>query len=206
MTTRLDVFIDFVCPFCFLFEKTLAEVKRDRDVVVNLRPFELRPHPIPTLRPEDDYLPRIWRNAVYPAAQRVGIPISLPSTSPQPRTERAFMVMQLARENDKLEEFSRAMFSAFFQEDRNIGELDVIVDVATSVGLNAADAASAFWSNERRERQLLDQDYATRAVGVNSVPAMMVAGELVRGVPDAARLKAIIDASSEDISHPGERP
>ncbi|RAE70787.1 thioredoxin, partial [Burkholderia multivorans] len=68
MTTKIDVFVDYVCPFCFLVEGAIEELKRDRDVDVTIRPFELRPDPVPTLRPEDDYLPRIWRDAVYPMA------------------------------------------------------------------------------------------------------------------------------------------
>lgn len=97
MTTKIDVFVDYVCPFCFLVEPAIDELKRDRDVEVTIRPFELRPDPVPTLRPEDDYLPRVWQQSVYPMADRVGIPMTLPSISPQPRTEKAFMVLQLAR-------------------------------------------------------------------------------------------------------------
>ena len=100
MTTQVDVFVDYVCPFCFLVEPALEELKRDRDVAVTIRPFELRPGPVPTLRPEDNYLPHIWKEAVYPMAERVGVPVTLPSVSPQPRTETAFMVLQLAHERD----------------------------------------------------------------------------------------------------------
>lgn len=43
--------MDYVCPFCFLVENAIEELKRDRDVKVRIRPFELRPDPVPTLRP-----------------------------------------------------------------------------------------------------------------------------------------------------------
>ena len=93
MSTTVEVFIDYVCPFCFLVEGTIDELKRECDVNLVIRPFELRLKPIPTLRPEDDYLPRIWKDSVYPMSHQVGIPISLPSVSPQPRTQKAFMVL-----------------------------------------------------------------------------------------------------------------
>lgn len=41
MTTNIDVFIDDVCPFYFLVEPTIEDLKRDRDVEVAIRPFEL---------------------------------------------------------------------------------------------------------------------------------------------------------------------
>ncbi|MFT9772506.1 DsbA family oxidoreductase [Brevibacterium casei] len=197
MTTKIDVFIDYVCPFCFLIEGAIKELKRDRDVDVTIRPFELRPDPVPTLRPEDDYLPRIWKDAVYPMAERLHVPITLPTVSPQPRTEKAFMVLQLAQEHGRAEEYSEAMFSAFFHDDRDIGDDTVILEVAESVGLERSEVEAAVRSEERRARQQADQDHAANTVGITSVPAILVDGQLVRGVPSAARLKKIVDAVAE---------
>lgn len=193
MTTKVDVFVDYVCPFCFLVKGAIEELKQDRDVEVTIRPFELRPDPVPTLRPEDDYLPRIWKDAVYPMAERLNVPISLPTVSPQPRTEKAFMVLQLAQEHGKAEAYSNAMYKAFFQDDRNIGDDDVVVDVATSVGLDASEVEAALHSEDRRAKQQADQDYAVNAVGVTSVPSIMVDGHLLTGVPSATRLKKTVD-------------
>lgn len=193
MPTKIDVFVDYVCPFCFLVEPALAELERERDVEVTIRPFELRPDPVPTLRPEDDYLPRVWRDAVYPMAARVGVPVQLPTVSPQPRTEKAFMVLQLAQERGLAKAYTDATFSAFFQHDRNIGLDEVIVDVATSVGLDRTEVEEALRSDDRRERQRADQEYAVRTVGIDAVPAVVVEGQVLRGVPSATRLKKVVD-------------
>lgn len=202
MTTKIDVFVDYVCPFCFLVEGAIDELKRDRDVEVTIRPFELRPHPVPTLRPEDDYLPQIWKDAVYPMSERLNVPISLPTISPQPRTEKAFMVLQLAQERGKADAYSEAMFKAFFQDDRNIGDDDVIVNVATSVGLDAGEVEAALHSEDRRARQQADQDYAVNTVGITSVPSFMVNGYLLSGVPSATRLKKTVDDLTVDTAPP----
>ncbi|RAG59865.1 thioredoxin, partial [Burkholderia multivorans] len=55
----------------------------------------------------------------------------------------------------------------------------------------------ALRSEERRARQQADQDYAVNAVGVTSVPGIMVEGQLLRGVPSAARLKKTVDTLVE---------
>lgn len=193
MSTTVDVFVDYVCPFCFLVEPALEELKRDRDVEVNLRPFELRPDPVPTLRREDEYLPRVWDDAVYPMAERLGMGLILPSISPQPRTEKAFMVLQLAEEHGKAEEYSHAMFQAFFQADRDIGQVDVIIDVATSIGLARPEVEAALRSDQRRTRQRADQDHAVKTVGISAVPGILVEGLLLPGVPSATRLKKVVD-------------
>ena len=187
MSTTVEVFIDYVCPFCFLVEGTIDELKRECDVNLVIRPFELRPKPIPTLRPEDDYLPRIWKDSVYPMSHQVGIPISLPSVSPQPRTQKAFMVLQLAQEHG---------LGAFFQEDQNIGDDAVIIDAAVSVGLTAHEVQQALLSEARRIQHVADQSYAAQVVGITSVPSFRVNDHLVVGVPSATRLKKAVSILS----------
>lgn len=194
MSTKVDVYIDYVCPFCFLFDEALEELKRERDVEVRIRPFELRPDPVPTLLPEDDYLPRVWGKSVYPMAQRLGIDISLPTVSPQPRTEKAFMVLQLAQERGLAEKYSEAMFKAFFQDDLDIGHDDVIVAVAMSAGLDRAEVEDALASDERRVQQQADQEHAVNTVGITMVPSVLVDGHPVHGVPSVSRLTAFVDS------------
>jgi predicted DsbA family dithiol-disulfide isomerase len=54
MTVKIKVFSDYVCPYCFLAEFPLAAPMQDKDVEVEWLPFELRPAPQPTLKPEDN--------------------------------------------------------------------------------------------------------------------------------------------------------
>jgi predicted DsbA family dithiol-disulfide isomerase len=192
MSTKVEVFVDYVCPYCFLMEPAVEQLRRDRDVKVEIRPFELRPDPVPTLRPEDDYLPAIWGRSVYPMARQLGMPLTLPSVSPQPRTEKAFLVLQLASENAVADEYSRAVFQAFFQDDRDIGRDDVLVDVATSVGLEPAATEQALISPERRARHAFDLRDAA-AIGVSAVPSFLVEDRLIPGVADATRLTGLVD-------------
>lgn len=204
VSTQVDVYVDYVCPFCFLVEPALEELKRDRDVAVQIHPFELRPDPVPTLRPEDEYLPRVWNDSVYPMADRLGVEVQLPTISPQPRTEKAFMVLQLARERGKAEEYSEAMLKAFFQDDLDIGSDSVVVGVASSVGLDPAEVESALHDEERRARQQADQRHAVDTVGIRAVPGILVEGQLVHGVPSAARLKKVVDELT-DSGHEAAR-
>lgn len=82
--TKIRVWIDFVCPYCLLGEALIRAATDGLEVDVVWMPFELRPYPTPTLRLEDNYLPTAWKHGVYPAAERLGVPIRLPTVSPQP--------------------------------------------------------------------------------------------------------------------------
>ncbi len=190
------MFVDYVCPYCFLAESAVEELARDRDVEIAIKSFELRPYPVPTLKPEDNYLPRVWNSSVYPMARRQGVHIALPTVSPQPRTEKAFMVLQLAQERDLAQAYSSAMYTAFFQDDRDIGEDEVIIDIATSVGLDWSETQAALVDEQRRARRVEEQNHAMGPGSVSAVPSFRIEGRLLSGVADAAQLKAAVDQAA----------
>ncbi|MFR9753635.1 DsbA family protein [Nocardia sp. 004] len=196
MTTTVEIYVDYVCPYCFLVEDAVKALQRDRDIEVVIRPFELRPDPVPTLRPEDEYLPRVWEGSVYPMARELGVDIVLPTISPQPRTELAFIVLQVAEERGVAQEYSTAVFQAFFQHNRNISDESVLLDIAASVGLDPHEVATALHSAERRERQQAAQHHATETVGVHAVPSFLVHGRLLSGVLDVSSLRKAVDSAT----------
>src|SRR5215475_2943161 len=109
---------------------------RGKDVEVEWMPFELRPEPHPTLRPDGDYLQRAWQQSVYPIARRMGVPIKLPEVSPQPHTHLAFEGYQYAREHGKGNDYNDRVLESFFVEGRDIGDIDVLAKLAGEVGLD----------------------------------------------------------------------
>ena len=81
-----------------------------------------------------------------------------------------------------------ALFKAYFADGRNIGDSAVLVDVARSVGLPAAEAADAL--RERRYRTGVDADWAkSRENGVTGVPTFVSGG---RGVVGAQPYEALV--------------
>ena len=82
---RLDVWSDYVCPFCYLEEPVLTRIIDEfgNDVKVNWQAFELRPEPVPTLDPDGEYLHRVWNASVYPMASERGMNLKLPPVQPR---------------------------------------------------------------------------------------------------------------------------
>ena len=128
MSIKIKIYSDYVCPFCMLAENPLEQAIHDRDVELEWMPYELRPFPQPTLKPEGDYLRNTWKQSVYPMAERMGVPITLPHVSPQPYTRLAFEGYQYAKENGKANEYNDRMFRAFFLEERNIADIEVLTN------------------------------------------------------------------------------
>ncbi|MFD4139755.1 DsbA family protein [Streptomyces sp. NPDC058572] len=196
---KIKVFSDYVCPFCMLAEGPLEEATKDLDVDIEWKPFELRAHPHPTLRPEDEYLPAIWARAVYPMARRLGVDIALPTVSPQPYTQLAFEGYQFAAERGEGIAYTRRMFRAFFQEDQDLGQLDILQALAEEIGLDGAAFRIALEDGTYREKHQHALREA-RAHQVQSVPTILVGDTRIEGVPSPVQLrKAILDAQSERV-------
>ena len=189
------VYSDYVCPFCFLAEARLKHAAEERGLILDWRPFELRPEPTPTLRPEDEYLPRVWRQSVYPLAASLGVPIRLPSVSPQPYSRLAFEGFQHAKAHGLADEYNHAVFAAFFQEDQDIGDPEVLTTVAAAVGLDPA----AFRGDLDRgvyaaaHRQCLAD---AAAEGIRSVPTVVSGRHHLAGLPHEDDLAKLLDEAA----------
>ncbi len=192
MTTTIEVFSDYVCPFCYLAEQPLADAVEGRDVEVVWQPFELRPEPTPTLRPEDDYLQSTWREVVYPIAERLGVPIVLPNVSPQPYSRLAFEGYQFAAEHGLGQRWTERMFRVFFVAQRDIGQLDVLVDVAVDLGFDGDAFRGSLESgrySEAHRRALKRAD----ELNITAVPTFLVSDRRIEGMASAEQLAHLID-------------
>ncbi len=192
MPIIIEVFSDFVCPFCYLAEQPLADAVEGTDLQIAWRPFELRPEPTPTLRPEGDYLQTTWRDVVYPMAERWGVPIVLPRVSPQPYSRLAFEGFAYAAEHDLGQRYTEQIFRAFFVQQCDIGAPDVLSDVAADLGLDADDFRAALDSGRYAPAH---QQALRRAheLEITVVPTFLIEGRRLEGMPSAEALHRLLN-------------
>lgn len=171
---RVEVWSDYVCPFCYLEQPDLRELceRYGDSVEVTWRAYELRPDPVPTLDPDGEYLHNTWNAAVYPMAEALGIEVHLPPV--QPRSRQALELAEYARERGRFPEVHDALFAAFFRDGRDIGSREVLLEVAESAGLDREGVGADLDESRYTERVIRDQELARR-LGVASVPTMLVA-------------------------------
>jgi predicted DsbA family dithiol-disulfide isomerase len=176
-----------------LAEQVVSAAIGGHDIRIAWRPFELRPAPVPTLRPEDPYLPAVWRDSVYPTAQRLGIPIKLPSVSPQPRSDKAFEILALAQDKGLDHAYSMRVMRAFFQEDRDIGQPEVLIELAADAGLDPEEARQALDSGAFAERHRRALRHAREDMAITAVPTIVVGKQVFRGTPPLRALQLALD-------------
>jgi predicted DsbA family dithiol-disulfide isomerase len=90
-----------------------------------------------------------------------------------------------------------ALFQAYFVEGRNIGEVATLVEIATSVGLPAADARRVL--TERTFSAAIDADWQkSRAYGITGVPTFVAGGYGVVGAQPYEVLERLIEQVAEE--------
>jgi len=85
-----------------------------------------------------------------------------------------------------------ALFRAYFVDGRNIGDPEVLVDIAAKVGLPANAAREVI--EQRTHKQVIDQHWAkSRQYGVTGVPTFIVADRWsVVGAQDYAVFESLL--------------
>jgi predicted DsbA family dithiol-disulfide isomerase len=85
-----------------------------------------------------------------------------------------------AATQDDAEGIHEALFQAYFVSGQNIGQIDTLVAIATSVGLPAAAARQVL--ETRRLRDVVEADWQrARQLGVTAVPTFVAQGRGVVG-------------------------
>lgn len=189
MTKEIHIWSDYVCPFCLIADELIARVTADLDDVrVIHHPHELRPYPVPTLRPEDPYLPEVWQRSVYPMAEQYGVELRLPTISPQPYTAAAFRGFQFAVDQGLGNAYHDRLLRAFFVENLDIGRVEVLTELASDVGLDPHRYRAALDDPvyvQRHEHALAE----AAELEIRVVPTIMIGQRRIDGVATEAVLR-----------------
>lgn len=156
-------------------------------------PFELRPFPHPTLKPEEDYLQNTWKQSVYPTAERFGIKMVLPRVSPQPYTHLAFEGFHFAKEQGKGNDYNHRVMAAFFQDEKDIGDIDVLTQIAKEVGLDTKEFKKALETRKYKDVHQAALHHAYEEVEIQAVPTFIIGDRKLPGLYNKESLEQVIE-------------
>lgn len=145
-------------------------------------PFELHPETPPEGKERGPASGR--PNYALDAAQAAGIPMIRPSVIANSRL--ALEATEFAREagEEPFDRLHKALFRAYFEQDRNIGLIDTLVEIAEAEGLNGEELRQAL--AERRYAYAVDERIQWAAErGLTSTPFFIFVKDKLYGVPGA---------------------
>lgn len=192
MRIPVDVWSDFVCPWCFLLASSLEKLKQVQRIAIHWRAFELRPIGSPPLPAE--YRQRILnaRPRLYAIArEHYGIEIHEGPFGINSRT--ALIGAKYAESVGKADAYHMAVFCAYWQQAQRIDDRTVLANIAQEVGIEA-EAFMAALDDPSLEGDVLADEEEASAHGLTGVPAIVFLQKyLVEGAQPYAVLKDVVE-------------
>jgi predicted DsbA family dithiol-disulfide isomerase len=187
MSTRLSisVFSDVICPWCFLgkrrLERALDQLGVRRSAGIRWLPFELNPDMPPEGMERAAYRARKFGEERAAALDREmatrglaeGIHFDFGGMRRTPNTRRAHLFIAHASRQGRGEAAAEALFHAYFEEGRDIGDDAVLGDMAGEMGLDEA-AMRAALDDSALLRSVIELEEEARRLGVAGVPFFIV--------------------------------
>lgn len=193
-TIKLDILSDPICPWCYIgkthLDKALAEVP-DHPFVIEWHPFQLNPDMPANGMDRRAYLEGKFGGKdgavrayapVVENASAAGLEINFEGIQRTPNTLNAHRLIHWAGIERVQTKAVDALFAAYFVEGRDIGDPEVLGDIADAIGMDAAVVLKLLATDEDTQ-SIRDRDAHSREMGVNSVPTFIVAGK--HAVPGA---------------------
>jgi predicted DsbA family dithiol-disulfide isomerase len=126
----------------------------------------------------------------------MGVPITLPTVSPQPHSHLAFEGFQYAQEHGKGNEYNHRVLTGFFVESQDIGDIAVLMKLAGEVGLDEKEFEEALRKRKYREGHQRALRHAYEEAGVTGVPMFVIGDQTLTGLQDRETLEAVIEAEA----------
>jgi predicted DsbA family dithiol-disulfide isomerase len=176
----VEVWQDTVCPWCRIGERHLKlalEQWRGEPVEVRYRAFFLDPHMPVEGR---DFIATMTRKgggqvpleSFFAEPRRrgeaIGLKFNFEQIGRMPNTMLSHRLVALAPE-DKKGAVLEAVYAAFFEHGQDIGQLDVLLDIAAAQGLDRAATAEQL-ASEPGKAEVLDDVREAQQLGVTGVP------------------------------------
>ena len=187
---NIEIASDVVCPWCYIGKRRLEKALKlvDGEFAVNIRwlPFQLNPNMPKEGMPRAEY-----RKAKFGSAERSkqldarviaegkseGIDFAFDRIQRTPNTSAAHELIAMAPDQNAVVD---ALFRAYFEEARDIGDPHVLAEIAKQCGVDG-------WPDKARDVSKLEEE--VRELGISAVPTFIFERKLgVSGAYPAEQL------------------
>ena len=203
---RLEVFSDYTCPWCYVgwarLQQALERLPRGVRVEVEWRPFEIHPEvPLSGMPMEDlGYPPDVWmrmQEALRASAAAEGLEVgNRPKVA---NTHRALLAGAWAQAErpESFPAFHERLFVGYFAEGRDLGDPEVVDDLAAAAGIDPGEMSDAI-DGGAWEVVLARTTEDARTMGITGTPTFVFDRRLATsGAQPAEVLLRALDAAVE---------
>ncbi|MGF6574842.1 putative DsbA family dithiol-disulfide isomerase [Paraburkholderia sp. GAS333] len=213
---QIEVYYDFICPWCWIGQRNLAAALAERDphepVSIRYIPFELNP-----TMPIEGMDRRMYRSQKFGSWARsqgmdaqvtgaglaAGALFNYDKVMRTPNTRLAHRLMQFAQQHGEPQESAalyQAIYTAYFNEGRDIGSLDTLVEIAAQCAFDTSEVRAYLLSAAGLQDIDAARERAGR-LGVQAVPTIRIDGDVISGAqPSVVFSNALLLAAQRKAS------
>ncbi|GAB3684809.1 DsbA family protein [Salinarchaeum chitinilyticum] len=204
---KITVYADYVCPFCYLGRESLEAYRSQREeaLAIEWHPFDLRAqkrgpdgeidHSVDDGK-DEEYFEQARQNVErlqerYGADEMLGMDEVEDVDSLDAQVASHYVQTE---HPDAWEAFDEAIYEAHWEEGRDIGDVEVLAELAESVGIDGDEVRTAVEDEDRRERVGEAFDDA-RQVGITGVPTFVYDDYAARGAVPPEQLERLVEGN-----------
>jgi predicted DsbA family dithiol-disulfide isomerase len=199
----IEIASDVVCPWCYIgkrrLEKALALLGDEVKPEIRWLPFQLNPEMPKGGIPRAEY-----RKAKFGSVERSrgldarvaaegtgeGIAFAFEKMERTPNTVAAHELIDLAQKQGRGGAVVDALFKAYFEEARDIGDASVLAEIARDAGVNG-------WPAQADAKTVAELEEDVRNLGISAVPTFILGRKV--GVSGAHPPEALAQAIQEAL-------
>lgn len=180
---KIEIWSDFVCPFCYIGKRqldiALARFPHRDNILVQFRSYQLasncevnKSEYSQGFITDKDHIPSEERQAINKRLHKQATEIGLTFTINHMRYVNTFDAHRLvkhASRQGKGTELTERLLKAYFTEAKNISDHLVLLDLAIQVGLNKIEAEKIIGTSKYTNAVREDIDIANE-IGIKGVP------------------------------------
>jgi predicted DsbA family dithiol-disulfide isomerase len=197
-TPPLEIFVDFVCPWCYLAFGAVRQLQQQRPVTVTWSPFPLHPSTPPEGMLLTDLLRGMDLDAVHKRINGLLDELGL-EHGERDRTYNTRLAQELlmwSKTQANGDALVEQLYRAYFVHNRNLAQESVLLDAVKAAGLDVEAARKVV--QERSFSKAVDAEWnRARQYQISGVPAFIAGGYQASGFQPAAELGRFLDYVEE---------
>lgn len=184
---KVEIWSDVMCPFCYIgkrkFEAALSQFENKDNIEVVWKSFQLNPNMETNPNKSNlDYLMEIkgWSRAqaeqttlyVTNMAKEVGLEYHL-DKAVTANSFDAHRFVQYAKKHGKGDAAEERLFKAYFTEAKNTADHNVLVQLATDIGLDGNEVKKIL-AGQDYSNEVKSDLYEAQQLGISGVPFFVI--------------------------------
>ena len=215
---KLDIISDPICPWCYIGKANLdraLERHPEHSFEIEWHPFQLNPDMPPDGMDRREYLEAKFggREAaiqtyarIAEAGEAAGLAIDFGAIKTTPNTIDAHRLVHWSGLDGRQTAVVSALFKAYFDEGRDIGDREVLLDIAAATGLDRSVTGRLIGSDADID-DIKARDRNARERGVSGVPTFVVANQhVVVGAQPPELWDRVIEEAAHGVQGQAETP